>query len=229
MTRPSFLYYLRNTINQKILYTNSLKIASYNIHASFSARNLTITLTMEAHVKNMCKSTYFEIRNIHLIRKVLDYDTDATLVHALVTSRLDTGKALLYEITERQLNKLQLTQNAAARMLTRTRKFHHVSPVLQRLHWLPVRYRIHFKLLFIWKALHDIKPSFINELINLHIPSRQLRSSNKRLLNVPRTLSSYGDCAFSYSAPRVWNALLADLRLCDSLDILRNDFKDSFV
>ena len=58
------------------------------------------------------------------------------------SSRLDNGNALLCGITERQLNKLQLAQNAAARMLTRTRKVDHISPVLQRLHWLPVRYRI---------------------------------------------------------------------------------------
>ena len=56
-----------------------------------------------------------------MIRKVLDDDTAATLVHALVTSRLDNGNSLSYGITERQLYKLQLAQNAAARMLTRTK------------------------------------------------------------------------------------------------------------
>lgn len=210
--------------------TNSLQIASSNIHASCNARNLGIvfdnTLSMEDHIKNMCKSTYFQIRNINLIRKVLDDDTAATLVHALVTSRLDNGNALLYGISERQLHKLQFAQNAAARMLTRTRKFDHVTPVLQRLHWLPVRYRIHFKLLLLtWKALHDMAPSYICELINLHVPSRQLRSSNKRLLYVPRTMSSYGDQAFCSSAPRLWNSLPADLRFCDSLDTFKKSLK----
>ena len=170
-----------------------------------------------------------------MIHKVLDDDTSATLVHGLVTSRLDNGNSLLYGITERQLNKLHLAQNAAARMLTRTRKFDHISPVLQRLHWLPVRYRIQFKLLLLtWKALHDMAPSYICELINLHVPSRQLRSSNKRLLNVPRTFSSHGDRAFCSSAPKLWNSLPADLRLCDSLDMFKKTlkthlFKTAFV
>ena len=83
-------------------------------------------------------------------------------------------------------------QNAAARMLTRTRKCDHISPVLQRLHWLHVRYQIHFKLLFLtWKALHNMALPCISELINLHIPFRHLRSSNKRYLHVLRTLSSW--------------------------------------
>ena len=145
------LLIISSKYHQSKVTTNSLQFASSNIHASSNASNLGIvfdnTLSMEAHIKNMCKSTYFQIRNINSIRKVLDDDTAATLVHALVTSRLDNGNALLYGITESQLNKLQLAQNAAARMLTRTRKFDHISPVLQRLHWLPVRYRIHFKLL----------------------------------------------------------------------------------
>ena len=114
--------------------TNSLQIASSEIVASPSARNLGIVfdsaLSMDAHIKNVCKATYFQIRNINEIRNVLDDDTAAKLVHALITSRLDNGNALLYGITESQLKKLQQAQNAAARMLTRTRKFDHISPVL---------------------------------------------------------------------------------------------------
>ena len=75
---------------------------------------------MEDHIKSVCKSTYFHVRYINQIRKVLDDDTAATVVHALVISRLDNGNSLLYGINEQLLTKLQRTQNAAARMLTRT-------------------------------------------------------------------------------------------------------------
>ena len=115
-------------------------------------------------------------------------------------------------------------------MLTRTRKFDHISPVLQRLHWLPIRYRIHFKILLLtWKALHDMAPAYISELINLHNPSRQLRSSHKNLLSVPRTFSSHGDRAFYSCAPKLWNSLPADLRFCSSLDIFKKTLKTPFL
>ena len=68
-------------------------------------------------------------------------------------------------------------------------------------------------------------PSYISELKNLCVPSRQLRSSNKRLLNVPRTLSSHDDQAFCSSAPRLWNSLPTDLQLSDLLDILKMTLK----
>ena len=62
------------------------------------------------------------------------------LVHAFMTSRLDYCNALLGGCSARLINKLQLVQNAAARVLTRTRKYDHISPVLSTLHWLPVKH-----------------------------------------------------------------------------------------
>ena len=231
MTKLSLLLSLQNITNPNLqCTTNSLQIASSTINASTNARNLGIvfdnTFSMDNHIKNVCKSTFYQIRNINQIRKVLDHDTAATLVHALITSRLDNGNALLYGITEQQLNRLQLAQNAAARMLTRTKKFDHITPVLHRLHWLPIRYRIQFKLILLtWKALHDMAPSYICTLITPHVPSRRLRSSDKQLLSVPRTSTSYGDRAFCSSAPRLWNSLPSDLRFCDSLDTFKKTLK----
>ena len=178
---------------------------------------------MDNHIKNVCKSTYFHIRNLYEIRKILDQDTASLLVHALITSRLDNGNSLLYGITDKQINKLQRVQNAAARMLTRTRKFDHITPVLQRLHWLPIKFRIQFKVILLtWKAFHDKAPIYINELVHFHNPSRHLRSSDKRLLSVPRTFSSYGDRAFYACAPKLWNSLPSNLRFCNSLDVFKN-------
>ena len=211
--------------------TNScFQIVSTPIHASPSARNLGIifdnTLSMDDHIKNVCKSAYFHIRNINKIRKILDNDAAATLVHALVTSRLDNGNALLCGITEKQLNKLQLAQNSAARMLTRTRKFDHISSILIKLHWLPIRHRINFKLIMLtWKALHDMAPNYLCELLLPYTPKRTLRSTDKLLLTTPRTLSSYGDRAFYAAAPKLWNTLPLELRSCTSIDTFKKSLK----
>ena len=63
--------------------------------------------------------------------------------------------------------------------------------------------------------------SYISELENPCVPSRQLRFSNKRLLNVSQTLPLHGDRAFCSSAPKLWNSLPTDLQLFDSLDIFK--------
>ncbi len=64
------------------------------------------------------------------------------LVHAFMTSRLDYCNALLGGCPASSINKLQVVQNAAARVLTRSRKYDHITPILQSLHWLPIKYRI---------------------------------------------------------------------------------------
>ena len=117
-------------------------------------------------------------------------------------------------------------QNAAARMLTRTRKFDHISPVLRNLHWLPIRQRIKYKLLLLtWKALHGMAPPYIQDLLKEYAPTRNLRSSSQHLLDSARTSTSYGDRAFSAVAPALWNALPTDIRESQSIDTFCSKLK----
>ena len=89
----------------------------------------------------------------------LSSDSTKTLVHALVTVRLDHCNALLYGLPDYLIQRLQYVINAAAKVITCKRKFDHVTPLLIELHWLPVRQRIVFKiLLYTFKALHDVTP-----------------------------------------------------------------------
>ena len=87
---------------------------------------------------NTCKFVF-----ISKIRQHLDYDTATRLVHALVTSRLDSCNSLLYGLPEKDLAKLQRIQNIAARLICRVPPSHHITPILQNLHWLPVNIASH--------------------------------------------------------------------------------------
>ena len=101
------------------------------------------------------------------------HKTASTIIHSLVTSRLDNGNSLLYRVTEHQLHKLQLLQNAAARVLTKSKKHDHITPILQELHWLPIRQRIQFKILLIaFKSQFGLTPSYIANLLVPYAPSR---------------------------------------------------------
>ena len=87
-------------------------------------------------------------------------------IHAFITTRLDYCNALYLGVSQSGLQRLQLVQNAAARLLTGTRRRDHITPVLSTLHWLPVRFRITFKvLLFVFKFRHGLAPSYISELL----------------------------------------------------------------
>ncbi len=90
------------------------------------------------------------------------------LVHAFMTSRLDYCNALLGGCPASSINKLQIVQNAAARVLTRSRKYDHITPILQSLHWLPIKFRISYKILLLaYKALNDFFVNLTNLLIKL--------------------------------------------------------------
>ena len=100
-----------------------------------------------------------QLRNLPKIRKYLTQESSEIAVHAFITSKLDFCNSLLYGCRQMRLKKLQYVQNTAARIVTQTRKFDHITPVLFDLHWLPVSYRI--VLLFFCQ--------FSNHLITFHL------------------------------------------------------------
>lgn len=217
--------------HQDKLQSSSIKVGESTVQASETARDLGIyldsALKMEHHVKAICKSAYNHLRMISSIRKCLDSKTTEKLVHAFVTSRLDCGNAVLAGLPKKLLSKLQTVQNSAARLVLGLRKWQHITPALRQLHWLPVEKRIEYKLMLLtWKALHNQGPSYITELLELHIPSRQLRSCDAKLLSVPRTRTvTYGERAFSFLAPKLWNKLPQSLRNCSELCTYKNQLK----
>ncbi len=126
------------------------------------------------------------------------------LVHAFMTSRLDYCNALLGGCPASSINKLQIVQNAADRVLTRSRKYYHITQILQSLHWLPIKFRINYKI----EAQNDLTPAYLINLLSRYNPTRSLRSQNSGLLVVPRIAkSTKGGRTFSYLAPKLWNSL----------------------
>ena len=84
---------------------------------------------------------YCSIRRTVVTKPVLQ-----SLVVALVLICLDYGCTTLAGLPDVQLHRLQAVQNAAARLIFSARKYDHVSPLLQELHWLRVPERIAFRL-----------------------------------------------------------------------------------
>ena len=160
---------------------------------------------MLLHVNNVCTSAFYHLCTISRIRKYLSTQTTEILIHAFETSKVDHCNSLLYNVPKNVIKKLQSVQNAAARLITRSRKCRHITPIPLNLHWLPVSERIKFKILLLtFKALHQQSPAYIQHLITRYLPSRSLRSSSTLSLNpVSFNLKTYGSRAFSVSAPEL--------------------------
>ena len=192
-----------------------------NLGANFDSK-----MTMESHVSAICQSAYFQFRNIGRVRKYITVDATKTLIRALVVSKMDYCNSLLLGITCKQLRRLQLIQNTAARIITRTRPRDHITPILCELHWLPVPNRIDFKVLCVtFKCLHGSAPLYLEELLQLVSHERDLRSNGQLLLQVPRTKTVTADRAFSIAAPKLWNALPSSIRAASSLEAFKRMLK----
>ncbi len=180
-------------------------------------------LSFSSHVKAVTKSAYYHLKNIARIRCFVSSQDLEKLVHAFITSRVDYCNGLLPKKTTRQL---QLIQNAAARILTRTRKSEHITPVLRSLHWLPVTFRIDFKvLLLIYKSLNGIGSKYIEDMLTEHKPNRPLRSLGSSQLEIPRVHTKQGESAFSYYAARSWNQLQEEIRCAKTLATIKSRLK----
>ncbi len=142
---------------------------------SSTVKNLGVVLdsnlSFENHISNVTKTAFFHLRNISKLRNML------SVSDAFMTSRLDYCNALLGGCPASSINKLQIVQNAAARVLTRSRKYDHITPILQSLHWLPIKFRISYKILLLaYKALNDLAPAYLTNLLSRYNPTRSLRN-----------------------------------------------------
>ena len=137
---------------------------------------------------------------------------------------------LYYGLPKKELNRFQRIQNRAARLVLGARSRDPISPILQSLHWPPVEKRVMFKILnMCFKALNNLSPSLVIELVNQHTPVRTLRSSSHCLLSVqPAKTHTYGKRAFSASAPVLWNSLLMEIMKILSFEMFKTDLKTYF-
>ncbi len=134
-------------------------------------------LSFENHVSHVIKTAFFHLRNIAKLQNMLSVSDAEKLVHAFMTSRLDYCNALLGGCPASSINKLQIVQNAAARVLTRSRKYDHITPILQSLHWLHIKFRISYKILLLaYKALNDLASAYLTNLLSRYNPTRSLRN-----------------------------------------------------
>ena len=183
-------------------------------------------LNLQRHIKTITKSAFYHLKNISRIKGLMSQQDLEKLIHAFIFSRIDYCNSVFTGLPKKSIRQLQLIQNAAARVLTRTKKVDHISPVLRSLHWLPGPQRTDFKiLLLVYKSLNGLGPKYIRDLLLPYQPSRPLRSSGSGLLCVPRIRTKHGEAAFSFYAPQIWNKLPENCRNAETLSSFKSRLK----
>ena len=173
-------------------------------------------LSMADHVAALSRACLFQTRQLRLVRSSLAEESAKTLVHAFVSSQLDYCNSLLYGVSDELLQKLQVIQKAAARVVTGDRKFDHITRSFVN-STAAVHQRIRFKFaMTVYKCLHGLAPPYLADdcvLVSSVASRRHLRSTDTRKLVVRRTRTVLGARDLAVCCAVVWNSLPTDLRV----------------
>ena len=154
-----------NFLKFTIPHLQFLQIQQYNLFLLLEILVLSLILIFLFLIisHTFSKSCFSHIRDLRRIRNTLDHKTACTIATSLIHSKLDYCNSLYLNISNQQLNRLQLILNSAARAVTNTPKFHHITPHLKSLHWLKITQRIQYKILSLThKSLRAVQQTFLH-------------------------------------------------------------------
>jgi hypothetical protein len=161
----------------------------------------------------LTKSCFSHIRDLRCIRAILDQTEVRNNAIVLVHSKLDYCDSLFLNLPANQLDRLKLVLYYAVRTVTKTPRFHHITPILKSLHWLKIYQRIHHKILsIIHKCIVSNRPTYLRNMLTIQTTSTT-RSSSVITLKRPHnpSLLRITNKCFYHSAPVLWNALPKEL------------------
>ena len=191
-----------------------------------TAKNLGIRLdsrlTFKDQIKTLKMSCFLKLCQIKKMRPYLAINQIQTLVQASVLLSLDYCNSLYYGICTNMMMQLQVIQNHACRTIFGLKKQETPINHLKKLHWLKVNERIQFKiLLLVYKSLVGLAPIYIQELLSYN------NTSGSRLLSLhtPVSKSRYGERAFSFSAPKLWNNLPYEIKQAPNIESFKRRLK----
>ena len=228
----------------------SITIGNAQIPFKQYVKNLGFTLdchlTMNAHVSNIARTCYFELRRLASIRRFLTSTATATLVSAFVLSRIDYCNSLLFGSTHDVTSHLQRIQNFAARVILRLPMsssitihlhftfthlhFIHLYIYTFTLHWLSVKVRSTYKIACLCYHCHSsTAPLYVTDMLHkkpLHTRNTRSSSYSMPLLNRPaHSKATLGDRSFSFASSSVWNSIPNDVRCAPSLSPFKSRLK----
>ena len=213
-------------------------ILGHSLCPADSVKNLGVwfdsDFSLSKHVQNVCKSCFVKLRDFRHVRQFLTHDVSVLVANALVSSLLDYGNSLFRSLSKFNLRKLQCIQNSAARIVSNTSQYTSITPVLRKLHWLPVEQHTVFKTAtLVYKYLHTGFPRYFATYLSSYSSSYNTRRSQsggnflvipKFCPSVHKSVKQFGN-SFAFDAPTVWNVLSDEIYASPSLASFRKQLK----
>ena len=236
--KTGFILFGSKQHREKLKGCFPIDILGNPLHPSESVRNLGVwfdsDFSFSKHVQNVCRSCFIQLRDFRRICQYLTHNAAILVANAFVSSRLDYCNSLFRSLSKSNLQKLQCIQNSAARIITNSSRYSHITPLMKQLHWLPVRFRSEFKTAtLVYKFLQTGTPNYFTAQLSSYSNSYNTRHSQSgaTFLTVPKFQPSIHKSAkqfgfsFAFDAPTVWNSLPEDVRLSPNVASFRRKLK----
>ena len=183
-------------------------------------------LSFEHFANKIFQAVMAKLLNLRKFSRMLDEKLRLRIVKAIVFPSFDALNSLLIGTTQKTVNRVQRTLNATIRFVTDARKHDHITDHAKRLHILPIKQRIKYKVcLLVHKTIYGQMPEYIKELVQLEGPSN-LRSGNDLPRVIPmRSGSNKTDMRFKFAAAKIFNELPLSIRRTESLLSFRQHLK----
>ena len=218
---------LSNTVTSEININGELIKKSRSI--KYLGAHFDESLTFKEMLRNKCRTAMGNLQKLKKIRNSLTIEASKTIALGLVISHLDYANALYAGLPKKDIKKLQVIQNMAAKIVIKSGKYDSSTEALKTLHWLPIHLRINYKVLVLmFKCIHGIAPNYLCDKIILSNPIRQgLRSENNvYTVVIPFTKhTTFADRAFSVNGPKLWNSLPNELRSVTDFKSFKSNLK----
>ena len=212
----------------------SITIGNAQIPFKQSVKNLGFTfdchLTMNAHVSNIARTCYFELRRLASIRRFLKSTATATLVSAFALSRIDYCNSLLFGSMHDVTSHLQRISKDAAQVHFCLPKSSSITTHLKSLHWPPVKVRSTYTTACLCYHCHSsTAPSYVAEMLQRnpsHTCITRSTSYTMRHLNRPaHSRATLGNRSFCLASSSVWNSIPNYVRCAPSLSSFKSCLK----
>ena len=214
----------------------TLQLGPTTIQPTTQVRNLGVymdsELNMRGHIGKVASACFFHLRRLRQLRYVLTPTTMQRLISAFILSKLDYCNSVLAGLPAATLSPLQRVMNAVVRLVVNLGFRDPVSASMKELHWLPITYRIKYKLcIMMYSAVHGNCPAYITEILvptSTLLNRARLRSSSSGTYDVPRVRTQFGKRAFSIAGPTAWNELPVAVRNTDTIASFKRNLKAHF-
>ena len=183
-------------------------------------------LSMAEQVNSISKACYFHLRNIGRIKRCLDTELRILLVKSFILSKLDYCNIILANISEGLIRQLQRVQNAAVRFIYDVKKITHITKFIKMAHFLPVRFRIQYKLcLMVYKIINGLCPEYLKNMINLCQPTEIFTRSQH---DDKKLCEKYHSNDISEKMVKYWNALPYNIRCISKTETFKKHLKTHY-